>query len=84
MIRMHVVEGFEFTNATSTDVGSGPFAVRLPSEKIKIPVEFEIKAGETPIVILDIMADAEWRIAIANNSAHNLNPIIKPTVIPPE
>ena len=83
MIRMHVVEGLEFTNATSNVEGSQPFAVRVPSEKIRIPIEFEIKSGDTTIVILDITADTEWRIAIANNPAHNLNPVIKPTVIPP-
>ncbi|MDQ1279456.1 MAG: hypothetical protein QG670_718 [Thermoproteota archaeon] len=84
MIRMHVVEGLAFTNATSNIEGSQPFAVRVPSEKIKIPVEFEIKTGDTTIVILDIMANAEWRISIANNPENNLNPVIKPTVIPPK
>ena len=83
MIRMHIVEGFEFTNATSSIKGSQSFAIRVPSEKINIPIEFEIKAGETTTVILDIMADAEWRMTIANNPAHNLNPVIKPIVIPP-
>ena len=84
MIRMYIIEGLEFTNATRNVDGSEPFAVRVPSDKIKIPVEFEIKAGDTTIVILDILADAEWRIAIANNPEHNLNPAIKPSVIPPK
>jgi hypothetical protein len=83
MIRMHIVEGLEFTYATRNVEGSDPFAINVPSEKIRIPVEFEIVAGDTTIVILDILADAEWRVAIANNPEHNFNPVIKPIVIPP-
>ena len=84
MIQMHIVEGLEFTNATLNVEGSESFAVRVPSERVKIPVEFDIEAGLTTIVILDILPDAEWRIAIANNPEHNLNPVIQSTVIHPK
>jgi len=80
MVRMHVVEGLEFTNATSTEIGVDPFALRVPSEKFKILVNFEIKAGGTTILILDIQVDT---INIASNPEHNLKPVIKATVIPP-
>jgi hypothetical protein len=83
MIRMHIVEGLDFTYAIKNEEGATAFAVRVPSEKIKIPVEFDIEAGATTIVILDILPDAEWRIAIAENLEHNMNPVIKPIVIPP-
>jgi hypothetical protein len=83
MIRMHIVEGLEFTNATLSET-SEAFAVRVPSEKIKVPVDFELGAGLTTTVILDVAPDTEWRTAIASNPEHNLNPVIKPTVIPPK
>jgi hypothetical protein len=82
MIRMHIVEGLEFTNATMNETRE-TFAVRVPSEKIRIPVDFELSAGRTTTVILDIVPDTEWRTAIASNPEHDLNPVIKPTVIPP-
>jgi len=79
MIRMHIVEGLQFTNAT-LDNGDY-FEVRVPSEKIKIPVHFEIKAGETTTIILDITADSAQ---IASNPDHNLRPVVKPIVTPPK
>jgi len=83
MIRIHIVEGLEFTNATLSET-SEAFAVRVPREKITIPVDFDLSAGLSTTVILDIVPDTEWRIAIASNPEHNLNPVIKPTVIPPQ
>ena len=80
MIRMHMVEGLEFTNATQSET-SEAFAFRVPSEKIRIPVDFDLSAGLSTIVILDIVPDTEWRTTIAGNPEHNLCPVIKPTVI---
>jgi len=77
---MHMVEGLEFTNATQSET-SEAFVFRVPSEKIRIPVDFDLSAGLSTIVILDIVPDTEWRTTIAGNPEHNLCPVIKPTVI---
>ena len=79
MIRMHVVEGLEFTNATMDD--NSVIELNVPSEKIKIPVHFEIKTGQTTSIILDITADS---VHIASNPEHNFRPVIKPIVTPPK
>jgi hypothetical protein len=79
MIRMHVVEGLAFTNATLDDDSVIP--LNVPSEKIKIPVRFEIETGQTTTVILDITADS---VQIASNPDHNFRPVIKPIVMPPK
>jgi len=79
MIRMHIVEGLEFTNATLDDGTAIP--LNVPSEKIKIPVHFEIEAGQTTSIILDITADS---VNIASNPEHNLRPVVKPIVTPPK
>jgi hypothetical protein len=81
MIRMHIVEGLEFTNATLDDDAGTVIPLNVPSEKIKIPVHFEIKAEETTTIILDITADSAH---IASNPDHNLRPVIKPIVTPPK
>jgi len=81
MIRMHVVEGLEFTNATIDDEASTVIPLNVPSEKIKIPVHFEIKAEETTTVILDITADS---VHIASNPEHNFRPVVKPIVTRPK
>jgi len=81
MIRMHIVEGLEFTNATLDDEASTVIPLNVPSEKIKIPVHFEIKAGESTTIILDITADS---VHIAQNPEHNLRPVVKPIVMPPK
>lgn len=82
MLWMHIVDGFAYTNATIVhdDESLEHVAVRVPSEKLRILVRFEIEAGETTTVILDIQADT---ISIANNPQHNVNPVVKATVIPP-
>ena len=81
-LRLHIVEGFAYTNATiiHDDDSVEDVAVRVPSEKLKILVKFEIKAGETTTVILDIQAET---VSIANNPQHNVNPVVKATIIPP-
>jgi len=81
MIRMHIVEGLEFTNATLNDEAGTVIQLNVPSEKIKIPVHFEIKTGETTTIILDITADS---VHIASNPDHNLRPVVKPIVMPPK
>jgi hypothetical protein len=82
MLRLHIVDGFAYTNATIVhdDDSVEEVAVRVPSEKLKILVRFDIEAGETTTVILDILADT---VSIANNPQHNVNPMVKVTVIPP-
>ena len=58
--------------------------LRVPSEKIKVIVQFTIEKGEETTVILDIQVDStETSIAIANNAEHNLRPIVTATVIDP-
>lgn len=58
--------------------------LRVPSEKIKVFVPFTIEQGEDTTVILDIQVDStEMSIAIANNTEHNLRPVVKATVIDP-
>jgi len=79
MIRMHIVEGLQFTNATLDD--GTAISLNVPSEKIKIPVHFEIEAGQTTSIILDITADS---VHIASNPEHNLRPVVKPIVTPPK
>ena len=79
MIRMHVVEGLAYTNATLDDDSAIP--LNVPSEKIRIPVHFEIEAGQTTTVILDITADS---VHIASNPDHNFRPVVKPIVTPPK
>jgi len=79
MIRMHIVEGLEFTNATLDD--NSVIQLNVPSEKIKVPVHFEIKAGQTTSIILDITTDS---VQIASNPAHNFRPVVKPIVTPPK
>jgi len=81
MIRMHIVEGLAFTNATLNDEAGTVIPLNVPSEKIKIPVHFEIKQGETTTIILDITADS---VHIASNPEHNLRPVVKPIVMPPK
>jgi len=79
MIRMHIVEGLQFTNATLDDGTAIP--LNVPSEKIKIPVHFEIESGQTTSIILDITIDS---VHIASNPQQNLRPVVKPIVTPPK
>ncbi len=58
--------------------------LRVPSEKIKVMVQFKIENGEDTTVILDIQVDStEISTAIANNAEHNLRPVVTATVIDP-
>jgi len=81
MIRMHVVKGLAFTNATLDDEAGTIIPLNIPSTELKIPVHFEIKAGQTTTIILDITADS---VQIASNPEHNLRPVVKPIVTPPK
>jgi len=73
-IRMHIL------SAVAQIDGDDVITVRFPPEKLDIIVHFEIKAGQTTSVILDIQVDTT---KIAENPQHNVNPGIKATVIPP-
>jgi len=62
-------------------IGSGEvITVRFPPNKLDIIVHFEVKAGQTTSIILDIQVDT---FKIAENPQHNATPVIKATVIPP-
>jgi len=77
MIRMHVVEGFEYTNATLSD--GREISINVPSDKIKIITPtFEIREDEITTIILDLQVD---KIHLANNPEHNLSPALKIEVI---
>jgi Domain of unknown function (DUF4382) len=73
-VRMHIL------SATAKIDGGDVITVRFPSGKLDIIVHFEVKAGQTTAVILDIQVDT---IKIAENPQHNVTPVIKATVIPP-
>ncbi len=73
-IRMHVLSAVGQIN--NSDV----IAVRFPPDKLDVNVSFEVKAGETTSIILDIQVDT---IKIAANPQNNVTPDIKATVIPP-
>ena len=77
MIRMHVKEGFAYTNATLTT--GDEISIRVPSEDFRINIAFEITVDKTTTIILDIQVDT---ISIAENPEHNFQPIIKATLIP--
>lgn len=73
-IRIHIISAYaRLDNGTV-------FPVRFPPDKIDIIVHFEVKAGETTGLILDIQVDT---IKIAENPASNVSPVVKATVIPP-
>jgi len=55
---------------------SGEVPLKVPSEHIKIPIHFRIKAGKATTVLLDINYDT---IVISN--ANNLKPVVKATVL---
>lgn len=73
-IRMHVL------SAIAQIDGGDLITVRFPPNKLDIIVHFEVKAGQTTSVILDIQVDT---FKIAENPQHNATPVIKATVIPP-
>jgi len=73
-IRMHVLSAVAQIN------GGDVITVRFPPDKLDIIVHFEVKAGQTTSVILDIQVDT---IKIAENPEHNATPVIKATIIPP-
>ncbi len=73
-IRLHVQEASAVFSDSPDEV-----TLKVPSDKIDIIVKFEIKADQTTQVLIDMTADF---VAISNS--HNLKPVIKATVIPPE
>jgi len=73
-IRMHILSAVAQIN------GSDVITVRFPPEKLDLMIHFEVKAGETTTVIIDIQVDT---VKIAENPEHNATPVLKATVIPP-
>jgi hypothetical protein len=73
-IRMHILSAAAQIN------GGDTIPVTFPPDKLDIIVHFEVKAGQTTRVILDIQVDT---IKIAENPQQNVTPVIKATVIPP-
>jgi hypothetical protein len=73
-IRMHVL------SAIAQIDGGDIITVRFPPNRLDIVVHFEVKAGQTTSVILDIQVDT---IKVAENPQHNVTPVIKAIVIPP-
>jgi hypothetical protein len=60
--------------------GGDVITVTFPPDKLDIIVHFEVKAGQTTSIILDIQVDI---VKIAENPQHNTTLVIKATVIPP-
>ena len=73
-IRMHILSAVAQIN------GGDVITVRFPPEKLDLMIHFEVKAGETTTVIIDIQVDT---VKIAENPEHNATPVLKATVIPP-
>lgn len=72
-IRMHVIEGLAYTNATLTN--GTAISIRVPSDKIQvITPTFEIRGGENTTVLLDLQVNS---VHLANNPEHNLAPAMK-------
>jgi hypothetical protein len=74
-IRMHILSAIGQIDGQPTAI-----PVRFPPNKLDIIVHFEVKAGQTTGIILDIQVDT---FKIAGNAQHNATPLIKATVIPP-
>jgi len=70
MIRMHV------KTANVTYAEGGWDDLKVPSEHVKVIVHFEVEAGETATVLLDMEAD--W---VAISHSKNLRPVLKATVV---
>ena len=70
MIRMHV------KTANVTYAEGGWDDLNVPSEHVRVIVHFEVGAGETTTVLLDMEAD--W---VAISHSKNLRPVLKATVV---
>ncbi|UCF59446.1 MAG: DUF4382 domain-containing protein [Candidatus Bathyarchaeota archaeon] len=71
MIKMHVeTANATYANGNTTDL-------EVPSEHIKVIVDFEVVEGETTAVLIDMQAD--W-VAFSHNK--KLRPVLKATVLP--
>lgn len=64
------------TTANATYVTGETATLRVPSDKIDVIVHFEVKAGGTTMLLLDMQADF---VAISHSG--NLRPVLKATVI---
>jgi hypothetical protein len=73
-IRMRILSAVAQIN------GGDAITVAFPPDKLDIIVQFEVRAGQTTSVILDIQVDT---VKIAENPQQNVTPVIKATVIPP-
>ena len=73
MIRMHIVQGLAYTNATLKN--NQVIRVNVPSEKIMfVTPTFEIKAGEKTILLLDLQVNT---VHLASNPQHTLAPAMR-------
>ena len=70
---------FQVTEATATYSDGTTDNLNVPSDKIDVIVHFEVKEGATTNVLIDMTADF-----VAISSTHNLRPVLKATVTPPE
>ena len=71
MIRMHVeTANATYANGNTTDLD-------VPSEHIKVIIDFEVVEGETTAVLIDMQAD--W-VAVSHNK--KLRPVLKAKVLP--
>lgn len=67
------------TTAKATYLSGETVDLMVPPGHVDVIVHFEIKAGETTIVVVDMEAD--W---VAISQSQRLRPVLKATVIPPE
>ena len=70
MIKMYI------TTANVTYVDGGTDDLNVPSEAIRVIIDFEVKVNEETNVLIDIVPD--W-IAISNSK--NLRPVLKATIV---
>lgn len=71
MIKMHVeTANATYANGNTTDLD-------VPSEHIKVIIDFEVVEGETTAVLIDMQAD--W-VAVSHNK--KLRPVLKAKVLP--
>jgi hypothetical protein len=72
-IRLHVSEAIATYNDGTTE------DLKVPSDKIDVIIDFEVKEEVTTNVLIDMTADF---VAISNT--HNLRPVLKATQLPSE
>jgi len=73
MVRMHIVGGSAYTNATLKD--GRVIGVSVPSEKLMfITPVFEVRAGKKTILLLDLQVNT---VHLASNPRHALKPALR-------